>query len=113
MLSSRRIAVLLLAILLASQWVVWFGKGGWFKVWDRQSELTRRDTENEARKQRNAAIEADVRDLQSGTGAVEERARQELGMIRQGEVFVQVLEPRKAPVPAPANVNASPNSNPK
>ncbi len=97
MFTSRRLAILLLAILIVAQGVVWFGKGGWFKVWERQSELTKRDAENEARQQRNAALEADVRDLQSGTGAVEERARQELGMIKQGEVFVQVLEASKAP----------------
>ena len=65
-------------------------------MWERQSELTKRDAENDARKQRNAAIEADVTDLKSGTGAVEERARQDLGMIKQGEVFVQVLESKPA-----------------
>lgn len=109
MFTSRRLAILLLAILIVAQGVVWFGKGGWFKVWERQSELTKRDAENEARQQRNAALEADVRDLQSGTGAVEERARQELGMIKQGEVFVQVLEASKAP---PAGGAPSPDSRP-
>ena len=70
-------------------------------MWERQSELTKRDTENDARKQRNAAIEADVADLKSGTGAVEERARQDLGMIKQGEVFVQVLESKPASSSSP------------
>ncbi|MBX7229938.1 MAG: cell division protein FtsB [Burkholderiaceae bacterium] len=94
MLTSRRLSLLLLAILIVLQWYVWFGKGGWLKVWERQAELAKREAENLSRKQRNAAIEADVADLKSATGAVEERARQELGMIKQGEVFVQVLDAR-------------------
>ena len=65
-------------------------------MWERQAELAKREAENLSRKQRNAAIEADVADLKSATGAVEERARQELGMIKQGEVFVQVLEGKQA-----------------
>ena len=101
MLTSRRLSILLVAMLLSLQWYVWLGKGGWLKVWERQSELTKRDAENDARKQRNAAIEADVADLKSGTGAVEERARQDLGMIKQGEVFVQVLESKPASSSSP------------
>ena len=96
MLTSRRLSLLLLTILIVLQWYVWFGKGGWLKVWERQAELAKREAENLSRKQRNAAIEADVADLKSATGAVEERARQELGMIKQGEVFVQVLEGKQA-----------------
>ena len=65
-------------------------------MWERQAELAKREAENLSRKQRNAAIEADVADLKSATGAIEERARQELGMIKQGEVFVQVLEGKQA-----------------
>jgi cell division protein FtsB len=42
-------------------------------------------------KARNAKLESEVRDLREGTGAVEERARLELGMIKQNEIFVQVL----------------------
>lgn len=96
MLTSRRLSLLLLTILIVLQWYVWFGKGGWLKVWERQAELAKREAENLSRKQRNAAIEADVADLKSATGAIEERARQELGMIKQGEVFVQVLEGKQA-----------------
>ena len=96
MLTSRRLSLLLLAVLIVLQWSVWFGKGGWLKVWERQAELTKREAENLSRKQRNAAIEADVADLKSASGAVEERARQELGMVKQGEVFVQVLEEKSA-----------------
>jgi cell division protein FtsB len=96
---SRALTLGLLTLLLALQWPVWFGKGGWFKVWERQAEVEKRSTANEERRLRNAAIEADVKDLKDGTGAIEERARQELGMIKKGEVFVQVL--RDQPPAAP------------
>ncbi len=104
---SRIITVALLAAVVLLQWPVWFGKGGWFKVWEREGELAKREQANAERRLRNAAIEADVRDLQTGTGAIEERARQELGMVRQGEVYVQILEgatpiPAVKPAPAPA-----------
>jgi cell division protein FtsB len=76
-----------------------------FKVWEREGELAKQQQANDERRLRNTAIEADVRDLKDGTGAIEERARQELGMIKKGEVFVQILPADKA-VPTPA---AQPN----
>lgn len=104
---SRIITLALLVAVVLLQWPVWFGKGGWFKVWEREGELAKREEANAERKLRNGAIEADVRDLQTGTGAIEERARQELGMVRQGEVYVQILEgatpiPAVKPAPAPS-----------
>lgn len=79
---------------------LWNGDGGIGEL----QELTRRieelKQEGEARRARNAALEADVKDLKEGTDAIEERARQELGMIRQGEIFVQVFEkPKREPLP--------------
>jgi cell division protein FtsB len=94
---NRFITIGLLALVLALQWPVWFGKGGWFKVWERQGELANQERINEEKRLRNAAVEADVRDLKDGSGAIEERARQELGMIKKGEVFVQVLQGNNAP----------------
>jgi cell division protein FtsB len=100
---NRRLITLgLLVLLLALQWPVWFGKGGWFKVWERQTEVAKRDAANEERKLRNAAIEADVKDLKDGTGAIEERARQDLGMVKKGEVFVHVLQGSASPAPSPS-----------
>jgi cell division protein FtsB len=94
--NPRLLTAALLIILLLLQWPVWFGKGGWFKVWERERELATVERANEERRLRNTAMEADVRDLKDGTGAIEERARQELGMIKKGEVFVQVLPADKA-----------------
>ena len=47
-------------------------------------------------KARNAALDAEVRDLKQGLEAIEERARSELGMIRQDEIFFQLLEDKRA-----------------
>ena len=50
---------------------------------------------NDELKARNAKLNSEVQDLKEGTGAVEERARYELGMIKENEVFVQILDPNK------------------
>jgi cell division protein FtsB len=83
------------------QYPLWLGKGGWFKVWDLQNQVVAQRETNEGLRARNAALAAEVQDLRTGTGALEERARGELGMMKEGEVFVQVLPPD---TPPPAGV---------
>ncbi|MBI3524856.1 MAG: cell division protein FtsB [Betaproteobacteria bacterium] len=87
--------LVLLALIALLQYPLWLGKGGWLKVWeaDRQSQA-QRDL-NQKLEQRNAGLDAEVRDLKSGYDAIEERARYELGLIKQDETFVQV--PQKQP----------------
>lgn len=92
---------LVLAVLIALlQYPLWLGKGGWFRVWDNDRQLQAQKELNQKLEQRNAGLDAEVRDLKSGYEAIEERARYELGMIKDGEVFVQV--PQKGPSLAPA-----------
>ena len=86
------VLVILIALL---QYPLWFGKGGWLKVWDVDRQLTAQREVNQKLETRNAALDAEVRDLKSGYEAIEERARYELGYIKPDEVFVQV--PQKAP----------------
>jgi cell division protein FtsB len=82
------------------QYPLWLGKGSWLRVWEVEQQIrSQRDTNRQLRA-RNNALEAEVRDLKAGLDAVEERARSELGMIRQDEIFFQLLEP--APVQRPA-----------
>jgi cell division protein FtsB len=92
----RTLAVIFALLILALQYPIWLGKGGWLQVHelDRQVETARQV--NAELKTRNAALDAEVRDLKTGLGAIEERARSELGMIRQDEVFFQ-LPPEPAP----------------
>ena len=99
----RLITVVLAALLLLIQYPLWLGKGGWLRVSDMKGQVAVAHQKNNELKARNAKLESEVRDLKDGTGAVEERARSELGMIKQNEVFVQVLGPNgKPPAAAPA-----------
>jgi cell division protein FtsB len=93
----RALGVVLVVLIAAIQTPLWFGKGGWLRVWELDQQLTQVRKSNEALRTRNAALDAEVRDLKTGYDAIEERARSELGMIRQDEVFYQVLEPGPKP----------------
>jgi cell division protein FtsB len=62
--------------------------------------VTAAQKKNEELKARNAKLNSEVQDLKEGTGAIEERARYELGMIKENEIFIQVLEPNGTPVTA-------------
>jgi len=99
----RWLALVFVVLIAALQYPMWLGKGGWLQVreLDRQVAL-QRDT-NAKLKGRNDALDAEVRDLKTGYEAIEERARSELGMVKQDEVFFQLQqrgEP-EAPVAAP------------
>jgi len=95
----RALAIVFTLLILALQYPMWLGKGGWLQVreLDRQGEAQRQT--NAELKARNAALDADVRDLKQGYEAIEERARSELGMIRHDEIFFQL--PPDAQQPAP------------
>jgi len=97
----RLIALCLAALLLLIQYPLWLGKGGWLRVWDLDHQVEAAQKKNDELKARNAKLASEVQDLKEGTGAIEERARYELGMIKENEIFVQVLEPSgKAPAAA-------------
>ncbi len=93
----RLIILCLAALLLLIQHPLWLGKGGWLRVWDLDQQVTAAQKKNDELKARNAKLTSEVQDLKEGTGAVEERARYELGMIKENEIFVQVLEPNGKP----------------
>ena len=86
----RVLALAFVALIVALQFPMWLGKGGWLQVreFDRQLETARQT--NAELKMRNAALDAEVRDLKTGFGAIEERARSDLGMVKQDEVFFQL-----------------------
>ena len=86
---------ILLAIIVLLQYPLWFGKGGWLKAREMERQLQAQREVNQKLETRNAALDAEVRDLKTGYEAIEERARFELGLIKDGEVFVQV--PQKRP----------------
>lgn len=86
--------LVLVALIVLLQYPLWLGKGGWLRVWDMDRQLQAQREVNQKLEQRNAALDAEVRDLKNGYDAIEERARYELGLVKDGEVFVQVPQKR-------------------
>lgn len=87
----KAFAFALAALVLLLQYPLWLGKGGWFRVWSLEGQLREQKEANAALLQRNSALDAEVRDLKQGLDAIEERARYEFGMIKQDEVFFQIV----------------------
>jgi cell division protein FtsB len=85
----------LVALLVLLQYPLWFGKGGLLRVREMERQVAAQREVNQSLETRNASQEAEVRDLKSGYEAIEERARYELGLVKDGEVFVQT--PQKKP----------------
>lgn len=105
----RLFTVALVALLVLIQYPLWLGKGGWLRVWDVEAQVTQQQKTNDRLRERNRSLEAEVADLRQGTGAVEERARYELGMIRPDEIFVQVGEPGSTAPAATAMLSGRPD----
>jgi cell division protein FtsB len=92
----RVLLAILLLLLVALQFKMWFGEGGYRDVQRLAQRVDEQAEENEALAQRNRELQAEVEDLRQGLEAIEERARSELGLIKEDEEFYQV-------VPAPEN----------
>jgi cell division protein FtsB len=88
----KTILYILTGILLGLQYPLWLGDGGLLALWKLKQEVAAQKLENSGLKERNMALEAEVRDLKEGYEALEERARAELGMVRRGETLFQIIE---------------------
>ena len=73
----RLLAIVLAALLIAIQWPLWFGKGGWLRAWDLDRQLLAQRGVNGVLNARNAELAAEVASLREGREAIEERARHE------------------------------------
>lgn len=93
----RALIVLLLMLLAGLQYRLWFGEANILEVRQLKADIERQVEENDRLILRNHQLEAEVRDLRSGLSAIEERARSGQGMIKQGETFYQLIEPRNTP----------------
>lgn len=99
----RIVTFILIALILLLQYPLWLGKGGWMKVWELGRQVEAQKQVNQQTQARNAAMDAEVRDLKQGTDAIEERARSELGMVKRDELFFQIIgdhAPASAAAPA-------------
>jgi len=98
----RWLTLALVALIASLQYPLWLGKGSWLRVWDVSRQIDTQKEINATLKARNDGMDAEVNDLKQGYAAIEERARSELGMIKQDEVFYQVMEGGVAPAPTAA-----------
>lgn len=88
-----KIIVFILLLLIGHlQYRLWLGDGGISEINTYQTRLDELKIQVEDKKHRNEMLYAEVLDLRKGQEAVEERARDELGMIKAGETFIQVIE---------------------
>jgi cell division protein FtsB len=85
----------LIVILVALQYKLWIADDGYRNVRRLQQELAAQKVENDKLRERNQALQAEVEDLKSGLAAIEELARNELGMIKEGETFFQIIQRAK------------------
>jgi cell division protein FtsB len=102
----RLVTAVLIVLLALIQYPLWWGHGGWLRVHELQQQLAQQLQKNADAKLRNERIQGEVQDLQNGTAAVEERARYEMGMVKDGEVFVQFVSPNQ-PLPTPSVPSAN------
>ncbi|WP_406666490.1 cell division protein FtsB [Gallaecimonas sp. GXIMD1310] len=86
-----RLAMVLLVLLGLLQYRLWFGDNAVHDHWQLKADITRIQTQNAQLKKRNSLMFAEVKDLRKGLSAVEERARNQLGMVKDGETFYRVL----------------------
>ena len=89
------IAVLIL-MLIGLQYKLWFGDGSLSEVVQLTRELEIQKQKLSELEERNKILEAQVLDLQNGLDAFEEKARNDLGMIKQGETFIQLIPQQDA-----------------
>ena len=95
----KLLIAILLVLLVSLQINLWFGEGSMSEVSQLRQQVEKQRQANEQLNERNAALEAEVKDLKQGLDAIEERARNELGMVKKDETFFQIIENEKSEKP--------------
>lgn len=83
---------ILIALFLLLQYELWFSRGGLLTIYRLQHHIVSQQSENKQLSDRNAALLSDIKDLKKGDESVEEHARNDLGMMKENEVFYQVTD---------------------
>ena len=91
----RFVTIALLVLIALVHAELWLGKGGVPRVIELENKLAEQKAANEAARERNTQLDAEVRDLKEGLEMVEEKARFELGMVKPDEILVQVSTPKQ------------------
>ena len=82
-------------LLVVVTYTLIFGKGGLVDLWEMRRDIETQKVQNERLQNRNRELAGEIVNLQEGTEAIEERARYDLGLVKDGEVFVQIVEPER------------------
>ncbi|WP_024929924.1 cell division protein FtsB [Methylophilus sp. OH31] len=99
----RKLTVVLVVLIALLQYPLWLGKGSWLRVWQYSQQIEAHEKRNEYYRQRNDTLREEVRDLKQGQSAIEERARSELGLVKQDEVFFQVIQNKQSVTNKPSS----------
>jgi cell division protein FtsB len=91
----KSLTIIFIVLIALIQYPLWIGKGSWFRVWNLNHQIDAQKKINADNQIRNNVLNAEVTDLKQGFSAIEERARSELGMIKQDEIFFQVTNHEK------------------
>ena len=102
----RLATITLTVLLLLIQYPLWLGKGGWLRVAELSRQVEAVQVKNTELKNRNDKLASEIRNLKEGTEAIEERARYELGMIKENEIFIQLLPKNLASKDKPTTATA-------
>ncbi|WP_404402641.1 cell division protein FtsB [Idiomarina seosinensis] len=94
----RVVIMLLLTVFVALQYRLWFGKNSLPDYWRLQQEVEKQQQTNQSLERRNKVLYADIENLRKGEEALEERARNELGMIKKDEIFFRILPSERMPI---------------
>ena len=89
--SMKMILGALLVLLLLLQYEFWFSDGGMKTVWQLQQDIAHQQSINDDLAKKNAALAKDIQQLKESNTVIESHARNELGMVKQGEVFYQIV----------------------
>jgi cell division protein FtsB len=89
---NRLLPTILLALLVIFQGQLWLGKGGIFSVNELERKLQVQQVANDKARLVNEQLSAEINDLKEGLNMVEERARNELGMVKPNEIYVQIAK---------------------
>jgi cell division protein FtsB len=82
----------LIGLFLILQYALWFSSGGLVQIWRLHHDIAIVQTQNAALAERNTVLQAEVNDLKLGNEALEERARNDLGMVKKNETFYEIVK---------------------
>jgi cell division protein FtsB len=97
---GKIVSLFLLLLITLLSYSLFIGKGGWLRIRSLNQQISQQKEANTQQKMRNDALSAEVKDLRKGTDALEEHARTDLGMVREGETFYRYVNPQSTGAPA-------------